>query len=111
MADDKRYTERDLILAKREGYAKGLSALYSTRDERVAEFEAAARYPMPTVTRVRRVPDPNGVPGLLWTFQDGRLVPWMSGFNSQDSTPYPMTAERIRMAYDLMQHPTEEVGA
>lgn len=119
---EKRYTERELVLAQREAFRMGAAGLrYSRRDDFIgpwsAERDAEARYPLPKVTRPRVVDDPwpgsghqfRCVNGAIQVHHWGEWKPLapLAGACA-DVWIYP-TPERIRLWYDLLTHPTEEV--
>ena len=58
MSDEKKYTERDLILAKREGYVR--HCLQMLMSKQYAETDAALLFPLPKVTRPRVVQRTDG---------------------------------------------------
>lgn len=102
MSAERKYTERDLVLAKRQGVR---TALIHETYLSVKQIEGVADYhfPLPKVTRPRVVVDPHN-PRVTWSIlgtvarHDGT---W--GFE-----PAP-TLERIKMWADLLANPTEEV--
>ena len=108
-SDEKQYTERDLVLARREGFERGAVALASRGAfEDVARTEAERRYPLPKVTRPRVVTRTDIVEirimdgvlqyrgaGCGWSVY--RQVYWSPGM--QDAMR------------DLLANPTEEVDA
>lgn len=105
--DEKRYTERDLVMARREGYADAMGA--GGGWDSVAKKITRERYPLPKVSRPR-VLGPDEV-GRYWKIVDGRWwyqhragglgSPWLNGGVVQPE------CERIR--FDLVCRPTEEV--
>jgi hypothetical protein len=113
---EKKYTERDLVMAQREAFARGgylLRDPFTPRDEwrRRAERE----YPLPRVTRARVVRD---TAGIAWRVVDGRLEFDRGDERLEPSQQWATTdwygtlrigAERIRLWADLLANPTEEV--
>jgi uncharacterized pyridoxal phosphate-containing UPF0001 family protein len=111
MADDKKYTERELILAKREAFERGAkwrfvraideSKAYSALADEEYETVTAQRYPLPKVTRPRVEPLPGGkyrvLNGVLQVNigDDWRRAGW--------------TVEEISKLYKLIADPVEEV--
>ena len=79
MSTEKKYTERDLILAKREGYAIATAKAYAHNydPERCrgvcadAKREADAKFPLPSRTKSRRVQSPTT--GVWYRVKDGVL--------------------------------------
>jgi hypothetical protein len=129
MSAEKKYTERDLVLAKREGFRVGYRAHYhwfgeyrekthptpSNAWNRCAQDEAMkAAYPLPTVTRPRVVPDPM-YEGVFWLLdQNGLRV--KSTHSMSEHYPRPgegLDAIKSRLAVwaDLLANPTEECDA
>lgn len=110
MPDEKAYTARDLILAKREGFATHCKRMCGWSDK-TAERVAAEEYPLPKITRPRVVTDSQGTE---FRVRDGDLLegrrqdrpdnPGWGQFSAWDITP-----ERIRLWADLLANPTEEV--
>jgi hypothetical protein len=102
MTDEKRYTERDLVMAKREGYTRNCSnshcALCATR--------AKELFPLPKITRPRRLKDSTGT---RWRFNEGRLECFDNSIWTEGPFYTMATPERIRIWYDLLENPTEEV--
>lgn len=110
MSDEKQYTERDLILAKREAYVAGHSCATAphcdviTRD--TASREAAYRYPLPKVTRARVVKDSVGD---KWSVVDGCFVCHDGETGENIFISSWCSPEFIRALADLLANPTEEV--
>ena len=123
MPDAKTYTEKDLVLAKREAYMLGrhesLTVGHMTLAERAAYArDAASRYPLPKVTRARLVEDPHDDGG--WYVEDGEVL-WTATGNArcgvriehtkdfQRKTLRAITPARVAVWSDLLANPTEEV--
>lgn len=120
MSDIKLYSERELIVAKREANAKARCSVMAAiaevagqhRDfgdeEPCSECKAMAvvRYPLPKVTRPRVVVDANG-DSWKWTPDDGLLV----DRGSDGTFVYPSTVRQSArlVVADLLLNPTEEV--
>lgn len=109
------YTERDLILAKRQAFEDGFELGWKgqTTEWRGLLTEAEARYPLPKVTRPRVVQYPL-YHWKKWRVIDGELQRNGSEDDSDEwvSTPLSvMTAARVRVLADLLANPTEEVDA
>lgn len=112
MSDEKTYTERDIVLAKREGWVRHCVATCGGKEE--AEKYAAREYPLPRVTR------PRVVRRVLDQFEyEFRLVNDTLEFNTPG---LPCWEEYCRSAHDpgewpallsilddLRANPTEEV--
>lgn len=105
MTDEPRYTERDMILAKREAYAAGAKAWGAASKNGV--LRAAREYPFPKITRPRVVRDKFGV-GMLWRVMSGELQSSFRG-NEWCVEPAYVTPERVALWADLLANPTEEV--
>ena len=109
MASEKKYTERDLVLAKREGYARHCVAVCGNTKN--ATELAARTYPLPRVTRPRVWVDPNGdtrfqvVDGVLFGKDFEEDEEWLP----VDSYAFNVTPERVVAWADLFANPTEEV--
>ena len=120
MSDEKQYTERDLVMARRLGYVYGrhesLTHGFMTVSEREQyEREAAARYPLPKVTRPRVVT-------YLWDgykydfcLMDGCLQIARVGMGDWSPVEIERPEDDWRVVgpiyADLFTNPTEEVGA
>lgn len=132
MSDEKKYTERDLVLAKQEAFVEGSLLTFRHFDcslgseaglkWRGSSNLAAERYPLPKVTRPRVVQDPHER-GMRWrvlrdkdqhgvtyleynAFNTGADASWRTGLGT-----YCATAERVALWADLLANPTEEVDA
>ena len=106
------YTERELVLAQRDAYARGLGeGTQYWGDDAVAK--ARHEYPLPKVTRPRVVDDPH----VFSQFKaDGGKLYWRGGntgwyaFDNVANPPaFLPTEERVRLWADLLANPTEEV--
>lgn len=132
MSDEKKYTERELVLAKRHAFVDGSYWGYKASQEAAAksvgvlgawsradaDMASESAYPFPKVTRPRVVQDPHdstityrAVDDLL-EYNDG-----LRGFIDIGSTSetwsndnYP-TKARVVLWADLLANPTEEVEA
>lgn len=104
MSDEKKYTGRDLVMAKREGFLEAHSwARLGIAGDHEAERLAATEYPLPKRTQPRVVTPP-GRPYDI-RIHDGRLeirhtVGWTHILHVTG-------VEAILM--DLLANPTEEV--
>lgn len=116
--DEKRYTERDLILAKREVYADLLCAAVGWSREG-AEQKATGAFPFPKRTRTRVLTerygcglsfrfrgDPNN-PFAYFEYRGSDSPAWIPAFG--DKNKLASTVERVRIMADLLANPTEEV--
>ena len=120
MSSEKKYTERDLVLAKREGYARarGASGLLTPYGIECARAEAAGAFPLPKRTQPRVVKDPNRVHDAWWAVRDGELC-WTDADPDQcrfisisvmwDASSVRPTRERVALWADLLANPLEEV--
>lgn len=126
VSDEKKYSERDMALAKREawvsGRGMGITDAYANARRDEWKEEAARRYPCPRVTRPRVVRDPQmthygpasgHVGDLYWSVRDGRLIPVDHGGKyvevwEHDTDTYP-TTNRVRLWADLLANPLETV--
>lgn len=129
MCDEKKYTYRDIVMAKREGFVTG-QELACWRDPateeaalRNAEVTAKRRYPL-QVERPRVVKDPHnhephwGKP-REWMCKDGQLysrtIGTMPGshlaFPWTNTAQIPPTRARVELWADLLARPTELVDA
>lgn len=137
MNDEKKYSEREMVQAKRAEFVEGIWAahsdqmtcrreqrahgLYGWEDGRAllrtseTEKLAAKRYPLPKVTRPRVVRDPEchkyefsaRSGGKLYYRRVGEDVAW----RYVESGSFGVSAERVRVWNDLFANPTEEVEA
>lgn len=92
---------REIILAKREGYAACLIERTSTGEKRAREWARDA-FPLPMRTVPRDLPDPHDRL-TLWRFEHG-VFKWHKsegGFFNDHATP-----ERVHLWLDLMKNPT-----
>lgn len=121
----KLYTEREYVLAQREAFIDGYitendctcdltSGCSSCRD--VGEVRAAARYPLPKVTRPRVVADPE-CGAFEWSVVRGELhvrnpesksaTEWGIA-NGHDFGAFEPTRRRVQVWADLLANPTEK---
>ena len=112
MSDTKlKYTERDLILAKREAYAVGAMVFRpEITDENRVGIEACAktRYPLPKVERPRVVRDPHY--HVCYWRAVGRSIQWKDDHDGWNSKPtFDPTPERVALWADLLANHTELV--
>ncbi|MHB1310618.1 MAG: hypothetical protein ACYC3L_01285 [Gemmatimonadaceae bacterium] len=112
MPDEKLYTERDLILAKREAFAVGCGAMGLPLGN--AARLAARRYELPKITRLRVVTDQFGTEWRMReNVDDDRSI--ALEYRHADNGGWQvdrltMTAQRIKLWADLLANPTEEVA-
>lgn len=102
MSDDvKRYTERELVMAKREGFCAGVEAHAHRQihDVAYARTLAGIRYPLPRVTRPRVVRD---LHNDAWEVRESIL--WCQGnpIGWADKTT-------LQKLLDLIDNPNETV--
>lgn len=122
MSAEKKYTERDLVLAQRSAFAGGSRWLacwcdcncggkdypWLTGDQSLrVESEAAKRYPLPKVTRPREVKDAEGD---LWSVRDG-VLGFRADYTGSEwyASDYFNSSEALGALRDLLNNPTEEV--
>jgi len=97
-------SERELILAKREGYVSGIKEWSGVSDSYCADM-AKRKFPLPKVTKPREIE-------MMWwgprryRFVDGKF--WYS-MDKGDWNPSTMTTTDITNLYELIANPTEEV--
>lgn len=125
MSNEKKYTERDLVAAKRNAFLSGRVDRGETGQLSGVEAERRARemYPLPKVTRPRVLDDPH-VAGAKWKLYPN-LAPMLGEFGVAHPDIYdgdfytpskelnlgvPTTA-RVKLWADLIANPTEEVEA
>lgn len=124
-ADIKLYTERELIVAKREGWAiatcaglanfAGNGHSYTTGPCDRCKVLAAQAYPPPKVTRARVVVEPGC--GMAWKVVQDTLYfslsakPEHLGWRRCEpfTVEHEVTTARVRMWADLLLNPTEDV--
>ena len=114
MASENRYTERDLVLAKREGFKDGAEVVFTHFGCSLGSVAgvrwrgsgplAVERYPLPRVTRPRVVT--LGC-GHEYRICDGRLE-WRTHENGSWMTLHNI-AHMMDELRHLLAHPTEEV--
>ena len=108
MSDEKTYTERDIVLAKREGWVRHCVALCGNRED--AEKYAAREFPLPRVTRPRVVVGPS--PRTWnWKFEAGAYWFRATGHGSWEraNPSWEPDPELVTLWADLLANPTEEV--
>lgn len=104
MSAEKKYTEREMVFAKRDAFVQG-NRFQATPN---AIGEARRRYPFPKVERPRVRGD--GYSDFEWRVVDGKLQ-WRragSGWNTHN-TSFEVTTERAAIWNDLFTNPTEWV--
>jgi hypothetical protein len=112
VSDEKKYTERDLVMAKREAFVEGavLWRCYYTQDS--ARAAAERRHPLPKVTRPRVVADPHDGE-VMWSYDVGGFRATAKYRNAMPlvriSEAHHMTHARAEMWADLLANPLEEV--
>jgi hypothetical protein len=121
MSTEKKYTERELVLAQRRAFRDGAQALYchkvipsghSPYADALDEVRESTdkRYPLPKVTRPRVVSDGT----LEWKYENGYVMYRYSGSSDWYSTKYsevPINPRRVEVLADLLANPTETVDA
>ena len=111
MSDEKRYTERDLILAKREGARVALFTPVSGCTAQQAIDTANRLFPLPKVTRARVVRAKVGPFGFDWRLVKNTLE--YANPEEEDWEPYKVErgewADIAKILNDLLANPTEEV--
>lgn len=111
MSDEKQYTERDLVLAKREGYVLHCTQLCG--NDEMAAARAVGLFPLPKRTQPRVVKDGYGIE---WRMNDGTLE-WKGDSSRgrwEPSSAYGALAigsKRVALWANLLANPTEEVDA
>ena len=111
MPDEKRYTARDLILAKREGFAAHCMRTCSRTQEHAQQL-AEREYPLPKITRPRVVADEFGTEWRVRADADDRDT--ALEYRHDDCPEWSldrakMTRGRVALWADLLANPTEEV--
>lgn len=110
---EKKYTERDLVLAKREGFAAGFldARPVLCRDMDQASGRAKDVYRLPKIERTRTVKDPC-MAHVVWR-ADGYGMIWWARTASDDewsnAVTWPITADRVALWAALLASPTELV--
>ena len=114
MTDEKRYTERDMVLAQREAWQNGAACHSTHKTFGDIRRDAEKRYPLPKVTRPRVVV----VQGREWKVApDGQLLSRAAeppGFSVGERT-WTMRSQLmpivrdINALADLLANPTETV--
>lgn len=119
MTDEKKYTQRDMVLAQRTAFEEGAHWAWDghwRRDTRPDEYAEAAiqRYPIPKISRPRVMVDRWG---MAWKYE--RESFWYSlgtnpiewKHNDEDSVVHELTPGRVALWNNLLARPTEEVDA
>lgn len=117
MNDEKKYTERDLVMAKREGLRVGLLGEAKQRGNDELEILAKHYFPLPVRVVPRVVDDPEPDYDQQWRVVNGRLQysPWRGEWSdaepknnvgSRTATCMTMTPKRVAMWADLFANPT-----
>ena len=121
-------TEREAVLREQKAFIEGAKVGRASRSECYDDpcpkciAQAKARYPLPTITRPRVVPDPEHPDTWHWRFVDGGFE-WATlwdGGNHWTRQPLGsvvvveehvtrVTPKRILAWADLIAHPTETV--
>lgn len=110
MSDEKQYTERDLVLAKREGFVEGNGSMVFLDPC----ARAAIRYPLPKVTRPRVVKDVKLSSRLSFNFRVKKGVLRWESPGQGDWTAFDLWLDDDHPIIgpvwaDLLANPTEEV--
>ena len=118
MSDEKKYTERELILAKREGYMRHCEKFCARINKEEANVSAVVEYPLPKVTRPRVVKDSVGMEFRFIADNQPPLVEWRNTLTEEKlwrvstvCNGVAVNAERAKLWADLVANPTEEVDA
>lgn len=99
-------TDREKQLLRREGYVAAVRESGGCALADTAQRWAAEKFPLPKVTRPRTVLDPRGI------FAAFRVIEGAIQYRQNGSTQwhdYVVDESRIRVWYDLLECPTEEV--
>ena len=122
MSDERKYAEREYVLAQRKAFVAGSNAenaawmklLSVNHTSGFDSIDASRkRYPLPKVTRPRVVNDPQEL-GLEYTVRNGILAHRQNGmkigfWDAVAGSQIQPTAERCRVWADLLANPTEEL--
>lgn len=121
MSDEKKYTERDLILAKREAFRAGAywGIEHSPRQDALVVSpvvaQAESRYPLPKVTRARVVRmgtfEFKAANCDIYWREAGSSGAWNLAIIRDTPGGRILTADTVRTFVDLLANPTEEVDA
>jgi hypothetical protein len=104
--DEKKYTERDLILAKREVWEDTWRLAWAASGRSLTRPETAVmRYPFPKKTRPRVVT----VEDTEWRVFGGHLQVRYGAHGGWYGPVPRVTQARVAVWTDLFAHPTEEV--
>lgn len=107
------FAQRNAFIAGALWFGKMLGRQGSLLDESLAIEESAKRYPLPKITRRRRVQDPHSEDYEWTTCTVGTpprldLVKLYKGHWENVGEALP-TAERVKLWAELLAHPMEEV--
>lgn len=132
MSDEKKYTERELVLAKRNAFVDGSYWGYNASQESAAksvgvlgawsracaDMASESAYPLPKVTRPRVVRDSVGMEFRFIAENEPPFVEWRNTLTekklwrvSAAGDGVAVNAERAKLWADLVANPTEEVEA
>lgn len=115
MSDEKKYTERELVMAKRNAFYDGANWASSSGSWVGAADEAKRRFPLPRRIVPRVVKESSGlygdvewrsVGGALEWCKDGRQ--WRSANNDNKSGMF-ITPHRVVLLAELLANPTMEI--
>lgn len=113
MSDEKKYTERELVVAQRAAYGHG-ARWYRAAGNCTIEIDREARrcYPLPRVTRARVVNHGHGRE-WQWKFEDGRFhfrfAPKALWEIANEA--WAPTLQTVPIWADLLANPIEEVDS
>lgn len=121
MSDEKRYSERELVMAQREAFIRGARYERDNDETTCAATRipdaANMHFPLPRVSRPRVVRDETGMFQCNWRVVAGALecdtgTGWQrTDRDDSHDTRMFVHAERVRLLADLLAHPTEDVEA
>lgn len=130
MADEKTYTEKEVVLRERKAFYSGYVALNWCSCEAsevcgTCQAETNRRYPLPKVTRPRVVIDAGGAGVREWRYVEGQIQTRVRGTThwfclahgdafaakavQHEDVGFAWTPERINMLAKLIADPTEIV--
>lgn len=115
MSAEKKYTERDLVLAKREAFADGIAFRYAQTldlpDHRLHcdTVEARRRYPLPKVTRPRVVRVEGRQRDMEYRVIGNDVQFRSTKHKGADWQSSSLTPSALRELADLLANPTETV--
>lgn len=125
MSAEKKYTEREMVLAKREAWSRAMRDFgfggIRPLGWRGIDAEAKRAYPLPAITRPRivRAQEDGVLAALEYRVIDGEIE-WRRAvsefelpeeWHSVQQRPLHLTAFRVRLAADLLANPNETVEA